>query len=138
MALVGLSFAALLAGVGCEYRAPARPKLPVQVEVESPPHLQVAVVDARKRPASASELAPFQRAGARWDYTVRFTDTGGVGLQFREVRATVRSLTGITGTRTIPLASRVEPHGMTPIAIHAFLSTSNLEEPGDLSGVQEL
>jgi hypothetical protein len=32
----------------------------------------------------------------------------------------------------------VEPRGTTPIAIDAYLSTSNPENPGNLTGVQEL
>jgi hypothetical protein len=79
-----------------------------------------------------------QRAGSRWDYTVRFTETAGVGVQLREVQATVRSLAGVKTTRTIPLASRVEPQGTTPILINATLSTSNPEEPENLTGVEDL
>ena len=136
--LVGLVVALLLAGAGCEYHLREVAKLPLQVAVENPGHLRVAVVGTSKRPLAAAELPPFHHAGSRWDYTVRFTDTSGVGVQFREVQTTVRSLTGVTATRTIPLASRVEPQGTTPIAIDAFLSSSNPEEPGNLTGVQEL
>ena len=135
---LGLSVAVLLAGAGCEPYVREVAKLPLQVEVENPGHLRVVVVDPTKRPLAPSELAPFQRAGSRWDYTVRFTETGGVGVQFREVQATVRSLAGVTATRTIPLASRVEPQGTTPIFIHATLSTSNPEEPENVTGVEEL
>ena len=135
---IGLVVALLLGGAGCQYRLREVARLPLQVEVENPGHLRVAVVNTTKRPLAATELPPFHRAGSRWDYSVRFTDAGGVGVQFREVQATVRSLTGITATRTVPLASRVEPQGTTPIAIDAFLSTSNPEEPGNLTGVQEL
>ena len=137
-AVIGLSAAGLFAGAGCEYRAPELPKLPVRIGVESPPHLRVAVVNATKRPLAPGELPPLTRAGARWDYSVQFTDTGGIAVQFREVQATVRSLTGIMATRTIPLPSRVEPQGTTPIAIDATLSTSNPENPGNLTGIQEL
>ena len=135
---LGLSVAVLLAGAGCEYHVREVAKLPLQVEVENPGHLRVVVVEARKRALPAAELPPYQRAGSRWDYTVRFTETSGVGVQFREVQATVRSLTGVRATRTIPLASRVEPGGTTPIFIDATLSTSNPEEPGNLTGVEEL
>jgi hypothetical protein len=128
----------LLAGASCEYRIREVARLPLRVEVENPGHLRVAVVDTVKRPLAAPEVPPSQRAGSRWDHTVRFTDTGAVGIQFREVQATVRSLTGVATSRAIPLASRVEPAGTTPIAIHAVLSTSNPEEPGNLTGVQEL
>ena len=67
--------------------------------------------------------------------------TGASGMQsrqFREVEVTVRSLTGVVATRTIPLSSRVEPQRTTPISIAASLVTSNPSEPGNLSGVQEL
>jgi len=127
-----------LVGASCEYRAPDLPKLPAGIQVDGPPHLRVAVVNPSKRPLAPNELPPLTRAGSRWDYSVQFTDTGGVGVQFREVQATVRSLTGITGARTIPLPSRVEPQGTTPIGIDATLSTSNPETPGNLTGVQEL
>jgi hypothetical protein len=127
-----------LAGPSCEYRAPEVPKLPVRIEAESPPHLRVSVINPTKRPLAPSELPPLTRAGARWDYSVQFTETGGIGVEFREVQATVRSLTGITATRAIPLPSRVEPRGTTPIAIDAYLVTSNPENPGNLTGLQEL
>lgn len=127
-----------VAGASCEYRPPELPKLPVGVEVESPPHLRVVVVNVTKRPIAPSELPPLTRAGSRWGYSVQFTDTGGIAVQFREVLATVRSLTGITATRTIPLPSRVEPQGTTPIQIDATLTTSDPERSGSLTGVQEL
>lgn len=136
--LLCLAVTLLLGGAGCEYHVRQVARLPLQVEVENPGHLRVAVVGTSKRSLAAAELPPFHRAGSRWEYTVRFTDTAGVGVQFREVQATVRSLTGVTATRTIPLVSRVEPQGTAPIAIEAFLSTSNPEEPGNLTGVQEL
>jgi len=135
---LGLSVAVLLAGVGCGPHVREGAKLPLQVEVENPGHLRVAVVEVRKEALTATELSPFQRAGYRWDHTVRFTETDGVGVQFREVQATVRSLTGVTATRTISLASRVEPQGTTPIFIDATLSTSHPEEPENLTGVEEL
>jgi len=136
--LCGAGAAVLLAGAGCGPHVREVAKLPLQVEVENPGHLRVEVVNPTKRPLAPSELTPFQRAGSRWDYTVRFTETDGVGVQFREVQATVRSLAGVTAARTIPLASRVEPQGTTPIFIHATLSTSNPEEPENLTGVEEL
>jgi hypothetical protein len=135
---LGLAAAVLLAGAGCAYHLPEGPKLPLRVEVENAGHLRVAVVNPTRRALAPQELGPFQRAGSRWDYAVRFTDTAGVGVQFREVQATVRSLTGVAATRTIPLASRVEPEGTTSIAINACLSSSNPEEPGNLTGVQDL
>lgn len=137
-ALPALFVAGLLAGASCEYRAREVAKLPLQVEVETPGHLRVTVIPGTKRALVPAELPPFQRGGSRWEYSVRFTDTAGVGVQFQEVQATVRSLTGVATTRTFPLPSRVEPGGTTPISIDAFLSTSNPEEPGNLTGVQEL
>jgi hypothetical protein len=98
----------------------------------------VAVVGAAKRPLAAAELRPFERAGSRWDYSVQFTDTAGVGVQFLMVEATVRSLTGITATTVTRLPSRVEPMGTTPIQIHAVLSSSNPDDPGNVTGVEEL
>jgi hypothetical protein len=127
-----------LAGASCEYRPPELPKLPVGIQVEGPAHLRVVVGNPTKRPLAPNELPPLTTAGSRWDYTVQFTDTGGVGVQFREVQATVRSLTGVSATRTIPLPSRVEPQGTTPIQIDATLATSYPERPGSLTGVQEL
>ncbi len=132
-----LTVALLLAGTGCA-PPPEMPKLPLRIEVENPGHLQVAVVNPSKRGLTAAELPPLTRAGSHWDYTVRFTETAGVGVQFREVEAIVRSLTGIIKVLTISLASRVEPYGMTPISIDAVLTTSNPDEPGNLTGVQEL
>ncbi len=132
-----LAVVLLLAGTGCE-PLPELPKLPAQVEVENPGQLRIVVDRGTKRPLAPPELPPLTRAGSRWEYAVRFTDTGGVGVQFREVQATVRSLSGIASTRTIPLASRVEPHGTTPISIDAVIVTANPEAPGNLTGVQEL
>jgi hypothetical protein len=114
------------------------PKLPAGIQVESPPHLRAVVVNPTKRPLAPSELPPLTRAGWHWEYTVQFTETGGVGVQFREVQSTVRSLTGVAANRTTPLPSRVEPQGTIPIVVGADLSTSNPENPGNLTGVQEL
>ena len=43
--LLGLLVVGFVAGAGCEYRAPELPKLPVRVEVENSPHVEVAVKD---------------------------------------------------------------------------------------------
>lgn len=137
--LLCLTISGVLAGAGCgRGQHPEVAKLPARVEVENPGHLRVVVVPMSKKPLPAGELPPLTRAGTRWQHEVLFTETAGVGVQFREVEATVRSLTGVTATRTIPLSSRVEPQGTTPITIEAFLVTSNPDEPGNLSGVQEL
>ncbi len=128
----------LLAAAGCAYQPPEGPKLPVGIQVENPGHLAVAVVDTTKRPLTAAELRPFERAGFRWDFQVRLTDTAGVGVQLRELQVTVESLSGVTTQRTIPLTSRVEPQGTTPIAVAGTLTTSNPEEPANLTGVEEL
>ena len=128
----------LLGGTGCVSLPPEVAKLPLQVRVENPGHLRVGVVRATKRPLATAELRPFEHGGFRWDYSVEFTDTAGVGVQFMVVEASVRSLTGISATTVTQLASRVEPLGTTPIQIHAVLSSSNPDEPGNVSGVQEL
>jgi hypothetical protein len=135
---LALSIALMLFTVRCVSSVRGVSKLPLQVEVENPGHLQVAVVETRKRPLTAPELSPFERAGFRWDHMLGFTETDGIGVQFREVQATVRSLAGLTATRTIPLASRVEPRGTTPISVDATLSTSHPEEPENLTGVEAL
>ena len=127
-----------LVSASCEYRPPEMPKLPIGIQVESPPHLRVTVVNPTKRLLAPNELPPLTRAGSRWDYSVQFTDIGGVGVQFREVQTTVRSLTGNSATRTTALPSRVEPQGTIPILIDANLATSDPERPGSLTGVQEL
>ncbi|HSB68764.1 MAG TPA: hypothetical protein VLT62_05485 [Candidatus Methylomirabilis sp.] len=128
----------LLGGAGCASLPPETAKLPLGVQVENPGHMRVAVVRATRRPLTAAELRPFEHGGFRWDYSVEFTDTAGTGVQFMVVEATVRSLTGISATTVTQLASRVEPLGTTPIQIHAILSSSNPDEPGNVSGVQEL
>ena len=129
---------ALLVVAGCEYHVQEVARLPLQVEVQTPDHLQVTVIETGKRPLPPAELSPYERAGYRWNHTVRFTETAGVAVQFREVQATLRSLSGVTATRTIPLGSRVEPQGTTPIQVDARLSTSNPDEPENLTGVEEL
>jgi hypothetical protein len=134
--VVAVMAAALLAA--CTYPPPEMATLPVRTEVEGPPYLRAVVIDWQKRPLTAGEMSPMERAGFRWDYTVQISDTAGMTVQFREVTASVRSLTGFRSTRTFPLESRVEPHGTVPIAIHARLSTSNPEDPGNLTGVEEL
>ncbi len=130
--------AGLLAVAGCGYRPPEGPKLPVGIQVENPGHLAVAVVDTVKRPLTTAELQPTERAGYRWDFQVRLSDTAGVGVQFVELQITVQSLSGVTAQQTIPLRSRVEPRGTTPIAVAGVLTTSNPEEPNNLTGVEEL
>ncbi len=136
-----LSCAALVAGflaAGCAYVPPEGPKLPVGIQVENPGHLAVAVVKTVKRPIPLGELRPFERAGVRWDFEVWLTDTAGIGVQLRELQVTVRSLSEVTAERVIPLASRVEPRGTTPIAVAGTLTTSNPEEAENLTGVEEL
>jgi hypothetical protein len=135
---LGLSAAILLIGASCVSYVREVPKLPFQVEVENPGHLRVALVETRKRALTAAELSTFERAGSRWDHVLSFTETDGIGVQFREVRATVRSLAGLTATRTIPLASRVVPRETASISVDARLSTSHPEEPQNLAGVEEL
>jgi hypothetical protein len=132
------SILALLMAAGCQYHVREVATLPLQVEVHGPEHLQVAVIETGKRALAPTEFSAFERAGYRWDHTVRFTETAGVAVQFREVQATVRSLSGVIATRTIPLGSRVEPQGTTPILVDARLSTSNPEEPENLTGVEEV
>ncbi len=134
---VYLALVPLLGGAGCQ-PLPELPKLPLQVEVENPGQLRVVVVPLSRRPLAAGELPPWTRAGVRWDNEVIFTETVGIGVQFRELENTVRSLTGVSTTHPIPLSSRVEPYGTTPIPIAASLATSNPDQPGNLSGVQEL
>lgn len=135
---LGLSVAVLVVGLGCGSPGRKVAKLPLAVEVENPGHLRVAVVETRKRALTQTEISPLERAGSRWDHTLGFTETDGIGVQLRQVQATVRSLAGLTATRTIPLASRVEPRGTTPISADATLSTSHPEEPENLMGVEEL
>jgi len=77
-------------------------------------------------------------SGFRWDYTVQITDTAGQTVQFREVTASVQSLTGYRSTRTFPLESRVDPHGTVPITIHAHLPRPTPTSPITSTGVQEL
>jgi hypothetical protein len=135
---LGLWIALVILGVGCAPRVRDVARLPVQIEIEFSGNLQVVVVGATKRSLAAAELPPSLRAGSRWEYTVRFADTVGVGVRFQELRSTVRSLAGAATTRTIPLGSRVEPNGMTRILVSAELSTSDPGEPENLAGVQEL
>jgi len=134
--------AALLAltvlGAGCAHETQPAAQLPSQPIVRAPADLRVAVVGITKRPLAAGELAPFERAGLRWEYGLQIADTGKVGVRLEQVQNSVRSLSGVASTKTIPLPSRVEPNGTTTIDIRAVLSTSNPEEPGNLRGVQEL
>lgn len=121
-----------------DYRMQEVAPLPPRVEVEGPEFLRVAVVDMAKRPLAASELPVFHRAGFRWDYAVRFTNTGATGVRLEELENRLRSLTGVTATETISLPSRVEPGGTTPITVRAVLSSSDQRQRGDVQGVQEL
>jgi len=130
---------ATLAGASCFFHVSGREKLPVRVQVEKPDHLEVLIVDRAKRPLEPAELPQLTRmVGTRWDYTVRFMDTGGVTVQFREIQATIRSLSGVTTSRVIPLGSRLDPGGIVPVAVQAVLSTSDPADPGNLTGVEEL
>jgi hypothetical protein len=121
-----------------DYRAEEVMPLPPQVEARAPGHLKVQVENTAKRPLGASELPQFQRAGFRWDYTVRFMETGGVGVRLERLENQVRSATGVTATETITLPSRVEPNGSTPISVRAVLSTSDPAQRGNLTGLQTL
>jgi len=135
---IGLAALGLLLGACRDYRAEELAPLPPRVEVRGPDHLRVEVVNMAKRPLAASELTQFQRAGVRWDYTVRFTDTGGVGVRLEGLENQLRSQTGVTATETISLPSRVEPNGSTPVTVQAALATSDPGQPGNLRGIQTL
>ncbi len=128
---------ALLSFAGCVYEVEKPAIIPLRIDVQSS-HLQASLAETRKEPLPPPELSTFERAGYRWFFTVRFTETAGIGVQFREVQATVRSLSGFSATRTFPLVSRVEPNGTTPIQVDARLSTSHPEELGNLTGAEEL
>jgi hypothetical protein len=124
---------------GCrDYRVQEVAPLPTRVEVEGPEQLRAVVTDMNKRPLTASELAQFQTAGFRWDYTVRFTSTAPSGVRLEQVENKLTNLTGVARTDTVTLPSRVEPGGTTPIKIQAMLATSNPAQRGELQGVQEL
>lgn len=135
---IGLAAAGLVLG-GCrDYRFEEIAPLPPRVEVRGPEHLKVEVTDTTKRAVPASELPQFQRAGFRWDYTVRFTETGGVGVRLERLENQLRSQTGVTSTESVTLPSRVEPKGSTPISVRALLTTSDPGQQGNLRGIQTL
>jgi hypothetical protein len=121
-----------------DYRVQEVAPLPARVEVEGPQELRAVVTDMKKRPLAASELAQFNSAGYRWDYTVRFTSTAPSGVRLEQVENRVKSLTGTTTLESTQLPSRVESGGTTPITVHAVLSSSNPGQRGALQGVQEL
>jgi hypothetical protein len=134
----GVLILALLVLTGCVRYVPVTPRFPVQVEMEGLGPLTAAVVNTTKRPLTAAELPEYHRAGTRWDYIVRFTNPGRVGVRLAEVLITLRSLSWVETVERVPLPSRVEPGGVTPIAIRAALSTSEPDNPANLTGVQEL
>jgi hypothetical protein len=136
--LVVTAAASLFLGACRDYRVEELAPLPPRVEVRGPEHLRVEVTDMAKRPVAASELPQFQRAGFRWDYTVRFAETGDVGVRLERLENQLRSQTGVTSTESTTLPSRVEPKGTTPINVRAVLTTSDTRQPGDLRGIQTL
>lgn len=123
---------------GCVHPPRREAPVPPPLEIRAPAHLTLEVTEMARRPLPPGQLTPPQRAGYRWTYQLRFSDTGGVGVRLEEVRMTVRSLSGIRADGSQPLPSRVEAHGSVPISLEAFLATSSPDEPGDLVGVHEL
>ncbi|MFB3819706.1 MAG: hypothetical protein ACE147_18775 [Candidatus Methylomirabilales bacterium] len=136
--LAATAAASLFLGACRDYRFEELAPLPPRVEARGPEHLRVEVTDMAKRAVPASELPQFQRAGFRWDYAVRFTETGGVGVRLERLENQLRSQTGVTSTESITLPSRVEPKGSTPITVRAVLTTSDPGQPGNLRGIQTL
>jgi hypothetical protein len=134
--LGGSAGSLFLAGCMAPLRREAAAPPPLQVQ--APSHLAVAVTGMTKRPMAPEEFTPPQRAGFRWEYQLRISDTGGIGVRLEALHMTVRSLSGITAGRVQSLPSRVEPDGSTPISLQAYLVTSSPDEPGDLVGVHEL
>ncbi len=133
---IGVAVGTLLLG-GC-VSTPARPQVPPRLEVQAPAHLSIAIQGMTKQPMAEKELTPPQKAGFHWEYEVVVSNAGTVGLRLEMLRMTVKSLSGAASSRVQSLPSRVEAGGSTPITVQAFLSTSDLRDPGDLVGTNEL
>jgi hypothetical protein len=136
--LFGLVLVSVLFAACRDYRVQEVAPLPTRIEVEGPTGLTAVVADMQKRPLEQKELPALHRAGFRWDYTVRVTNTGSSGVRLEQVDNRLRSLTGVTATETSTLPSRVEAGGTTPISVRAALSSTDPMQRGELQGVQEL
>ncbi len=110
----------------------------VSPEVQGASSLSVEIVEMSKRDRGAGELPSSTVRGVRWDYTLRFRDQAGIGVEFLRLTMTVmsgsRPLT--SEERWFPL--RVDAGGRADAHFSASLSTSLTDQPGALMGVQEL
>jgi len=110
----------------------------VSPEVQGTSSLAVEVVKMAKRPLKAGELPSGTVQGIRWDYTLRFKDQAGIGVEFlrltMKVLANTKPLT--SAERWFPL--RVDAGGAVEASFSASIATSVPDQPGGLSGVHEL
>lgn len=107
-------------------------------EVHGTSSLSIEVVKMRKRPLRAGELPSGTVRGVRWDYTLRFKDEVGIGVEI--VRLTMKVMADskllTSAERWFPL--RVDAGGRADAHFSASISTSLPDQPGELTGVHEL
>lgn len=127
----------LLAGPSaCTIPSPP-PLPPATFEMEGAGPLAIDVVKMGKRPLKAVELSPYGAKGFRWDYTVRFRDTGGIGVTISRLRMVVKSDGKPVSSVEQPFQLRIDPGKEVQAFFHATLSTLT-EEAESLTGVHEV
>lgn len=120
----------------CTIPSPLPPP-PATLSVEGAGPLAINVVKMEKRPLKAVELSPYGAKGFRWDYTVRFRDTGGIGVTISRLRMAVKSDAKPISSVEQPFQLRIDPREEAQAFFHATLSTLT-GEAESLIGVHEV
>ena len=113
------------------------PPPPATFGIEGAGPLAIDVVDMEKRLLRAEELSPYGAKGFRWDYTVRFRDTGGIGVTISSLRMVVKSNERPISSIGQPFQLRIDPGKEAQAFFHATLSALT-GEPESLIGVHEV
>lgn len=108
------------------------------LEVQGTASVAIEIVAMNKRPLKAGELPSGTVRGVRWEYTLRFKDQAGIGVEIDRLvmKVTADSKPLTSAERWFPL--RVDAGGAAEAYFSASIATSVPDQPGELSGVHEL
>lgn len=134
--LFGVCLSFLTGLSACTIPSPLPPP-PATLGVEGAGPLAISVVKMEKRPLRTVELSPYGTKGFRWDYTIRFRDTGGIGVTISRLRMAVKSDGKPISSVEQPFQLRIDPGKEAQAFFHATLSTLT-GEAESLIGVHEV
>lgn len=128
----------IVLGAPAKHPLSAPPPSQQTLEIEGAGSLAIELVGMEKRPLRVDELPRPTLKGYRWDYTLRFKDTGGVGVTIAHLRITVRSDSKLVSSVERSFPFRIDPWGERHVLFSAALSMSPADMPERLTGVHEL